>query len=258
MKNLLKSSLVALSLTLSANAAEKIVVGATPIPHAEILEATKPLLLKEGYELVIKEFNDYVVPNLATQDGEIDANFYQHLPYLNEFNKNKGTTLVHTAGVHLEPMGVYSKKIKNINELKNGDSVAVPNDPTNESRALDVLASAGLIKLNNNALKTPLDITENPKNLKFIEVETAQTPRALDDVAVAVINTNYALNANLNPTKDALVLESGANNPYTNYVVVKKGNENSPKIKALDKAINSDEVRNFIKSKYNGTILPAF
>ncbi|CAD7286844.1 MetQ/NlpA family ABC transporter substrate-binding protein [Campylobacter suis] len=257
-KKIVLSSLVALGLSVFATASEKIVVGATPIPHAEILEVVKPLLEKDGYTLEIKEFNDYTIPNLATQDGDLDANFFQHLPYLNEFNKNKGTTLVHTAGVHLEPMAVYSKKIKNIADLKAGDTVAVPNDPTNESRALDVLASAGIIKLNSNALKTILDITENPKNLKFIETEAAQTPRSLDDVTIAVINTNYALNANLNPSKDALVVESGKDNPYTNYVVVKDTNKDSKKTKALDKAINSDEVREFIKKKYDGAILPAF
>ena len=154
-------------------------------------------------------------------------------------------------------MGVYSKKIKNIKELKDGSTVAIPNDPTNESRALDVLASAGLIKLNDNPLKTPLDITENPKKLKFEEIETAQVPRTLDDVAIAVINTNYALNANLNPTKDALVLES-KDSPYTNYVVVKVGKENSPKIKALDKAVTSPEVKKFIEEKYKGAIIPTF
>ena len=260
MNKILLSSLVALGLSLSANAADKaktIIVGATPVPHAEILEVVKPILAKDGYTLEIKEFNDYTVPNLATEDGDLDANYFQHLPYLDEFNKNKGTHLVKTVGVHLEPMGVYSKKIKDIKELKEGSSVSIPNDPTNESRALDVLASAGLIKLNNNPLKTPLDIVENPKKLKFEEIETAQVPRTLDDVTIAVINTNYAMNANLNPTKDALVLES-KDSPYTNYVVVKAGNENSPKTKALDKAITSPEVKKFIEEKYKGAILPTF
>ncbi|MBR8465923.1 MetQ/NlpA family ABC transporter substrate-binding protein [Campylobacter sp. faydin G-140] len=260
MKNILLTSLVALSLSLNLNAADKsktIIVGATPVPHAEILEVIKPILAKDGYTLEIKEFNDYSIPNLATDDGELDANFFQHLPYLNEFNKNKGTKLIKSVGVHLEPMGVYSKKIKSINELKNGDSVAIPNDPTNESRALDVLATAGLIKLNDNPLKTPLDIVENSKNLKFSEIETAQLPRTLDDVTIAIINTNYALNASLNPTKDALVLES-KDSPYVNYVVVKVGNEDSAKIKALSKAITSDEVKEFINKKYEGAILPAF
>ncbi|MCD8213731.1 MAG: MetQ/NlpA family ABC transporter substrate-binding protein [Campylobacter sp.] len=253
---ILLGALLAVSLN-AADKAKTIVVGATPVPHAEILEAVKPILAKEGFTLEIKEFNDYTVPNLATEDGDLDANFFQHLPYLEEFNKNKGTHLVKTVGVHLEPMGVYSKKIKNINDIKDGSTVAIPNDPTNESRALDVLVSAGLIKLNNNPLKTPLDIVDNPKNLKFSEIETAQLPRTLDDVTIAVINTNYALNANLNPTRDALVLES-KNSPYTNYVVVKAGNENSPKTKALDKAITSEEVKAFIGKKYGGAILPSF
>ncbi|WP_170000138.1 MetQ/NlpA family ABC transporter substrate-binding protein [Campylobacter sp. RM9328] len=257
MTKILATSLVALSLLVSANAAEKIVVGATPVPHAEILEVIKPILAKDGYELEIKEFNDYSIPNIATDDGDLDANFFQHLPYLEEFNKNKGTKLTRTVGVHLEPMGVYSKKIKNINEIKNGDIVAIPNDPTNESRALDVLATAGLIKLNDNPLKTPLDITQNPKNLKFKEMESAQTPRTLDDVTIAVINTNYALNASLNPTKDALALES-KESPYVNYVVVKVGNEQSKKIQALNKAITTPEVKAFIEKKYEGAILPAF
>ncbi|MCR4942822.1 MAG: MetQ/NlpA family ABC transporter substrate-binding protein [Campylobacter sp.] len=259
MKKLFTSSLLALGIVAFANAADnnKIIVAATPVPHAEILQAAQPLLKAEGFELEIKEFNDYTVPNLATQDGDVDANFFQHLPYLQEFNKNKGTTLVQTVGVHIEPMGVYSSKIKDIKELKDGDSVAVPNDPTNESRALDVLASAGLIKLNDNPLKTPLDITENPKNLKFSEIETAQLPRTLDDVNIAVINTNYALNAKLNPLKDALVLES-KDSPYVNYLVVKTGNENSPKTKALNKVLNSKEIKEFIEKKYQGAILPAF
>ncbi|WP_169940977.1 MetQ/NlpA family ABC transporter substrate-binding protein [Campylobacter sp. RM15925] len=253
---ILLGALLAVTLS-SADKAKTIIVGATPVPHAEILEVAKPLLEKEGFKLEIKEFNDYTIPNLATEDGDLDANFFQHLPYLNEFNKNKGTHLVKTVGVHLEPMGVYSAKIKDLNELKNGDTVAIPNDPTNESRALDVLASAGLIKLNDNPLKTPLDIVENPKNLKFSEIEAAQIPRTLGDVTIAVINTNYALNAKLNPSKDALALES-TESPYTNYVVVKAGNENSSKTKALNKAINSDEIRSFIKSKYEGAILPSF
>ena len=260
MKKLLLTSLVAIGLSVSANAADKsktIIVGATPIPHAEILEVVKPILAKDGYTLEIKEFNDYTTPNLATEDGDLDANFFQHIPYLEEFNKNKGTHLVKTVGVHLEPMGVYSKKIKDIKELKDGAVVSIPNDPTNESRALDIVASAGLIKLNDNPLKTPLDIVDNPKKLKFEEIEAAQVPRTLDDVTIAVINTNYALNANLNPTKDALVIES-KDSPYVNYVVVKAGNENSPKIKALDKAINSPEVKKFIETKYNGAIIPAF
>ena len=181
-----------------------------------------------------------------------DANFFQHIPYLEEFNKNKGTHLVKTVGVHLEPMGVYSKKIKDIKELKDGAVVSIPNDPTNESRALDIIASTGLIKLNNNPLKTPLDIVDNPKKLKFEEIETAQVPRTLDDVTIAVINTNYALNANLNPTKDALVIES-KDSPYVNYVVVKAGTRTVLKLKPLIKRSTHQKLRNL--SRQNITAL---
>ncbi|MCZ6186278.1 MetQ/NlpA family ABC transporter substrate-binding protein [Campylobacter ureolyticus] len=257
MKKSLISSLVAVSLATSLFA-EKITVGATPVPHAEILEAIKPELKKAGFDLEIKEFNDYVIPNLATNDGEIDANFFQHIPYLEEFNKNKGTNLVKTVAVHLEPMGIYSKKIKDLNELKDKAKVSIPNDPTNESRALDVLSDAGLIELDSKVeLKTPLDITKNPKNLNFIEIDAASVPRTLDDVDIAVINTNFALNAKFNPLKDALQLES-KDSPYANIIAVKKGNENSEKIKALDEAITSQTVKYFIEKKYNGAILPAF
>lgn len=260
MKTFSKLALVGL-LGLSINAFAKddktITVGATPVPHAEILEVIKPELKKQGYELKIKVFNDYVIPNTAVNDGELDANFFQHTPYLVKFNKDKGTKLVKTVGVHLEPMGVYSKKIKSLKELKKGDKVSIPNDPTNESRALDVLATSGLIKLKDTPFKTPLDITDNPKNLKFTELDAAQLPRTLQDVTISVINTNYALNAGLNPTKDALAIES-KESPYVNIVVVKEGNENSPKIKALDKAINSNSVKKFIETKYKGAIVPAF
>ena len=234
-----------------------IVVGATPVPHSEILEVVKPLLAKEGYTLEIKVFNDYVIPNKVTDSGEIDANFFQHTPYLVEFNKNQGTKLVSVGNIHIEPIGIYSKKIKLLSELKEGDSVAIPNDPSNAGRALDVLASVGLITLKDVQLKTKLDIVENPKNLKFTELEAAQLPRVMEDFTLAVINTNYALPAGLNPSSDALALES-ANSPYANILVVKAGNENSDKIKALVKAIKSDEVKKFINEKYKGAIVPTF
>ena len=177
---------------------------------------------------------------------------------IEEFNKNKGTNLIKTVAVHLEPMGIYSKKIKDLNELKDKAKVSIPNDPTNESRALDVLADAGLIELDSKVeLKTPLDITKNPKNLNFVEIDAASVPRTLDDVDIAVINTNFALNAGFNPLKDALQLES-KDSPYANIIAVKKGNENSEKIKALDEAITSQTVKDFIEKKYNGAILPAF
>lgn len=243
--------------TLNAQATEKIVVGATPVPHSEILEQIKPLLLEKGYELEIKEFTDYVMPNLALEDGDLDANFFQHIPYLIEFNNNKKTDLVDTVKVHIEPMGVYSKTLKSLADIPEGASIAVPNDPTNESRALEVLANAGLITLKDVDLKTKLDIAENPKNLKIKEIDAPQLPRVLDDVDAAVINTNYALPAGLNPVKDALAMES-KDSPYANIIVVKRGKENDPKTKALNEAITSEEVRAFIKNKYQGAIVEAF
>lgn len=232
-------------------------VGATPVPHSEILQAVKPLLKAKGYDLQIVEFTDYVTPNIAVNEGELDANFFQHLPYLEEFNKNKNTDLVKTVNVHLEPMGVYSHKIKNLSELKDGATIAVPNDPTNESRALDILVKQGLLKFKDVEFKTVIDIIENPKNLKIEELDAPQLPRVLDEVSAAIINTNYALSANLNPMKDALVIES-KDSPYANIVVVKRGNENKDAIKALNEAINSEEIRTFIKEKYQGAIVEAF
>ncbi|EPM3139464.1 MetQ/NlpA family ABC transporter substrate-binding protein [Campylobacter upsaliensis] len=254
-KTLLLASLV--GFTLNLNAAEKIVVAATPVPHAEILNQAKEDLEKEGYTLEVKEFTDYVLPNLATDNGEVDANFFQHTPYLEEFNKSKGTKLVKVANIHIEPMAVYSKKYKNFNELKDGAKIAVPNDPTNESRALDIIAKTGLVSFNDKALKTPIDITQNPKNIKFIELKAAQLPRTLSDVDVAVINSNYALLANLNPVKDSIFIED-KDSPYANILVVKEGKEQDPKIKALTKALQSEKIKKFIEEKYNGAVIPAF
>ena len=232
-------------------------IGATPVPHVEILEAVKPLLKAKGYDLEIVEFTDYVTPNIAVDEGELDANFFQHLPYLNEFNKNKNTNLVKTVNVHLEPMGLYSYKIKALSELKDGATIAVPNDPTNESRALDILVKEGLLTFKDVDFKTVVDIINNPKNLKIKELDAPQLPRVLDEVDAAIINTNYALAANLNPLKDALVIES-KDSPYANIVVVKKGNENKENIKALNEVINSDEIKKFINEKYQGSIVEAF
>ena len=254
-KTLLLVSLV--GFTLNLNAAEKIVVAATPVPHAEILNQAKEDLKKEGYTLEVKEFTDYVLPNLATDNSEVDANFFQHMPYLEEFNKSKGTKLVKVANIHIEPMAVYSKKYKNFNELKDGAKIAVPNDPTNESRALDIIAKTGLVGFNDKVLKTPIDITQNPKKIKFIELKAAQLPRALDDVDVAVINSNYALSANLNPVKDSIFIED-KDSPYANILVVKEGKEQDPKIKALTKALQSEKIKKFIEEKYNGAVIPAF
>lgn len=242
----------------NANAASQtITVGATPVPHAEILEFVKADLANEGFELVVKEFNDYVQPNLATDSGELDANFFQHIPYLEEFNKNKGTALVSVAGIHLEPMGVYSRKHSSFTIVSDGVSIAVPNDPTNESRALDIIAKTGVVTFKESALKTPLDIVSNPKNIVFKELEAAQMPRALDDTDFAVINSNFAMAAELKPTKEALVMEDKSS-PYVNVLVVKAGNEESAKTKALIKALQSEKVKAFIDEKYQGAVVPAF
>jgi len=267
-KNILKTlifSVLALVLVACTDSKEEntevkktvIKVGATPVPHVEILEVIKPLLKAKGYTLEIVEFTDYVTPNIAVDEGELDANFFQHVPYLNEFNKNKNTSIVKTVNVHLEPMGLYSKKITKLSSLKDGATIAVPNDPTNESRALDMLVKEGLLTFKDVKFKTIVDIVDNPKNLKIKELDAPQLPRVLDEVDAAVINTNYALPAGLNPLKDALVLES-KDSPYANIIAVKKGNENKEYIKALNEAINSEAVRKFINEKYKGSIVEAF
>ena len=255
MKKLLLSSLVLASVLMG----EKIVIGATPVPHAEILEVAKASLQAQGYELEIKVFNDYVLPNKALADKDLDVNFMQHEPYLREFNAMNGTRLEPVFGVHLEPMGAYSKSIKSLAELKDGDKIAIPNDPTNESRALDLLAKNGLIELDTKVkLRTPMDITKNPKNLKFVELDGATLPRALDEVSLAVINSNFALNANLNPKSDSIISEDGINNPYSNIVVVRTDEVYGKKANALKNAILSDEVKKFINEKYKGAVIPSF
>ncbi|PIF03897.1 MAG: methionine ABC transporter substrate-binding protein [Arcobacter sp.] len=258
LKKVLLSGLGIATLLSAATANDKVIkVGATPVPHSEILQAAKPLLKTKGYELKIVEFTDYVTPNLALDDGELDANFFQHLPYLEEFNKNKGTHIVKTVNVHIEPMGLYSKKIKTLDELKNGATIAVPNDPSNESRALDILVKKGLLTFKDVELKTAIDIVKNPKNLKIKELDAPQLPRILDEVDAAIINTNYALPAGLNPVKDAIIIEP-KDSPYANILAVKKGNENSPKTKVLNEVLNSEEIKNFILKKYKGAIVEAF
>ena len=255
MKKILLSSLVLASVLMG----EKIVIGATPVPHAEILEVAKASLEAQGYELEIKVFNDYVLPNKALADKDLDANFMQHEPYLREFNAMNGTRLEPVFGVHLEPMGAYSKSIKSLAELKDGDKIAIPNDPTNESRALDLLAKNGLIELDTKVkLRTPMDITKNPKNLKFVELDGATLPRALDEVSLAVINSNFALNANLNPKSDSIISEDAINNPYSNIVVVRADEVYGKKANALKNAILSDEVKKFINEKYKGAVIPSF
>lgn len=234
-------------------------VGATPVPHAEILEFVKPILAKQGITLQIVEFTDYVQPNLALAEGEIDANFFQHVPYLEKFSADHKLDLTYIGKIHIEPMGAYSKKIKSIDQLKKGATVAIPNDPTNGARALLLLQDKGLIKLADGVGlgATVLDIVSNPKGLKIVELEAAQLPRSLQDVDLAIINTNYALEAKLVPTKDALFIESG-NSPYANVIAVRSKDVNSPALKALVKALQSDEVRKFITTKYGGAVVPAF
>ena len=234
-------------------------VGATPVPHAEILTEIKPLLAKDGIDLQIIEFTDYVKPNLSLNDKEIDANFFQHEPYLKKFAADRKLDLVNLVAVHIEPMGVYSKKLKDIKSVPDGAKVAIPNDPTNGGRALNILAKAGLIKLKDGVgiSATVGDIVENPKNLKITEAEAAMLPRTLDDVDLAVINSNFAMEAKLNPTKDALFIEP-KDSPYANIVAVRKGDENRKEIQALKKALTSPEVKKFIEEKYKGAVIPAF
>lgn len=236
-----------------------ITVGATPVPHGEILNEIKPLLAQEGIDLKIIEFTDYVKPNMALNDKEIDANFFQHTPYLDKFNAERGTKLKAIAKVHVEPMGVYSHKVKDLKELADGAKVAIPNDPTNGGRALLILQDAGLIELKDKGsiTSTTQDIIKNDKNLQFVELEAAQIPRSIEDVDIALINTNFALEAGLNPLKDALFLEP-KDSPYANVLVVRDGDENRPEIQKLVKALQSPEVKKFIEDKYQGAILPSF
>ncbi|BCL31908.1 MetQ/NlpA family ABC transporter substrate-binding protein [Streptomyces aurantiacus] len=236
-----------------------LVVGATAVPAGEVLAyIKKDLAAKNGLDLEIQEFTDYVLPNTALQEGSLDANLYQNEPYLDDFNKSKGTDLVPVVDAYLPPMGVYSKKVQGVTELPDGATVAVPNDTTNEGRALRLLASEGVITLKEGAGATasPADIAKNPKNLEFKELEPAQLPRSLDDVAAAVINNNYAQDAGLSPADDAILLESAKNNPYANLLAVKKGNEDDPRIEKLAKLLTSAEVRKFIEDKYQGSVLP--
>lgn len=229
------------------------------MPHAEILEVVKPALAKEGVELDIKVFTDYVQPNLQLADKQLDANFFQHQPYLDTFNKDRKTNLVSVGLVHVEPFGGYSKKIKSLAELKDGATIAIPNDPSNSGRALLLLQKQGLLKLKDpsNIVATPIDIAENPKKLKFRELEAAMLPRSLDDLDLALINTNYALEAGLVPTRDALFIE-GADSPYANLVAARPDNKDAPAVKKLVNALHSEAVRKFIIEKYKGAVVPAF
>ncbi|EHB56889.1 MULTISPECIES: MetQ/NlpA family ABC transporter substrate-binding protein [Paenibacillus] len=234
-------------------------VGASPAPHAKILEHIKPALEKEGVNLEIVEFTDYVLPNTKVDSKEIDANFFQHKPYLDNEIKERGLKLESVIAVHVEPLGAYSRTIKSVDELKDGAVVAIPNDPSNAGRALTLLSKNGVIKLADETKleATAKDITENPKNLEFKEVEAAMLPRMLDELDLAVINTNYALEAGLDPTKDALFIED-KDNPYANLLVARPDNKDSEAIQKLAKALTSEDVKTFIEQEYKGAVIPAF
>ncbi len=266
MKNFSKVLFVALLCTMlcfvgcAKKDASVLTVGATPEPHAEMLKLVVDNLAEDGITLKIIEFTDYVTPNEALEGGQIDANFFQHLPYMDSFNSERGYNLVNAGGIHIEPVALYSKKVSSLDELKNGATIAIPNDPTNEGRALLLLQSAGLIKLDEAAgiTATPQNITENVKNIKFHEIEAASLPRVLLDVDAAVINGNYAIPAGLSASSDGLIVE-GADSPYVNIIAVKDGNENADKITALVKALQSEEIAEFIAEKYpNGEVVKVF
>ena len=259
MKKLLAAATLFAAFSAPALAADTLNVAATPVPHAELLEFVKPMLAKQGVELKVRVFTDYVQPNLQVQQKNLDANFFQHQPYLDEFNASRKTELVSVTGVHIEPFGAYSSKIKKLDELPDGASVAIPNDATNGGRALLLLAKAGVITLKDGAgiTATPKDIVGNPKHIQVRELEAATLARVLKQVDLALINTNYALEAGLTPTKDALVIE-GNDSPYVNILVARADNKDSDAMQKLAKALHSDEVKAFIADKYKGAVVPAF
>ncbi len=242
-------------------AGKTIKVAASATPHAIILEEAKTLLKKQGWDLEIKVFDDYVQPNNVVESGEFDANYFQHIPYLENFNKEKGTHLVNAGGIHYEPFGIYPGTEKKLDELKEGDTIAVPNDTTNEARALLLLQDNGIIKLKDGAglEATVKDIAENPKNIKIQELEAAQVSRVKDEVAFVVLNGNYALEAGYSVEKDSIAYEksdSEAAKTYVNVIAVKEGNENNEGIKALILVLKSDEIKKFINEKFNGAVVP--
>lgn len=256
MKRLLALLLIAAA---SVGHAETLDVAATAVPHAEILEFIKPALAAQGVELKVRVFNDYVQPNVQVWERRLDASYYQTKPYLDGFNASRGSNLVTVVGVHIEPFGGYSSRYKSIAELPEGATVAIPNDVSSIGRALRLLARAGLLTLKNpdDALASVKDIDGNPKQLRFRELESATLPRILGQVDLALINTNYALDAKLDPTRDALVIED-ASSPYVNYLVARPDNRDAPAIQKLAHALTSPEVKAFIATKYHGAVLPAF
>jgi D-methionine transport system substrate-binding protein len=255
----LAAALAAVLVPPLAFAAETLTVAATAVPHAEILEVVKPLLAAEGVDLKVRVFTDYVQPNVQVVEKRIDANYFQTKQYLDEFNRNRGTHLVAVENVHVEPLGLYSRKVKTLAELGGGANVALPNDPSNTGRALLLLQKAGLITLKDpaNPVSTLKDVATNPKQLKFRELEAATLPRVLGQVDAAVINTNYALDARLDPSKDALAIED-SHTPYVNVLVAREDNQDSPALKKLAAALHGAAVKDFIKNKYRGAVVPAF
>ena len=262
MKKLAAFALVLVLVFSGSALAETIRVGASITPHAEILNVVKPIMAEQGYDLEVVEYTDYVLPNTATESGELDANYFQHQPYLDDFNAQNGTHLVSVAAIHYEPFAIYAGKSDSLENVADGATIAVPNDGTNEARALLLLEAQGLIKLREDAgfTATKLDIEENPKNLDIVEMEAAQLPRVLPDVDFAVINGNYAIQGGLK-VADALAsesVESESAQTYANVLVVKEGNENNPAILALVDALKTEEVRKFIEDTYEGAVVPMF
>ena len=238
-------------------------VGATPNPHAEILAQVKDDLAAEGIDLVVKEYSDYVVPNTAVEEGDLDANYFQHTPYMEKFHEENGTHLVSVGKIHYEPMGIYPGLTKTLEELPDGATIAVPNDATNEARALQLLAAQGLIELKEDAglNATPNDITSNPKNLQFKELEAAMLPQTASEVDLSVINSNFAMEGGMNPATDSLASEdadSEAAQTFANIIAVKEGHENDPAIQALVKALQSDKVKEYIEKTYSGAVVAVF
>lgn len=247
------------SAEISENEEVVLKVGATPVPHGELLNLVKDDLAKEGIKLEVIEFTDYVKPNLSLDDKEIDANFFQHVPYLDNFNEEHNLNLVSVATIHVEPLGLYSEKLENIDNLSNESTIAIPADSVNGARALILLENNGLIKLAEDAglNATELDVVENTKKLKFKPIEAAQIPRILPDVDAAIINGNYAIEAGLNPIEDSLLLE-GSESPYANIITTREDNKDDKNIKALVNALKQDKVKNYILENYNGGVVPAF
>ena len=236
-------------------------VAASATPHSEILEQVKPILEEQGYDLQVTVFDDYVQPNEVVESGEFDANYFQHIPYLNSFNEEKGTHLVNAGGIHYEPFGIYPGTKASLDEVADGDSIAVPNDTTNEARALLLLQDNGLITLKDDAglEATVNDIVDNPYNLEIVELEAAQVPRVVGEVAFVVLNGDYALEAGYSVAKDSIAYESTdseAAKTYVNVIAVKEGNENSAKIKALVEALKSDAIKTYINDTYDGAVIP--